>query len=148
MPPTAVGLTGVNIPPDWHHQGMTTNAPFVQSSQYTRTDTTTNSSVHAVVPSGSSRGPVTSGMGRGPTSRYSCNICGRSYSQSQGLRRHQRERHDASLCTYCGVFEWGRPYRLREHLEEEHPDVNVEAALEEATRTRRRATSFTSHRGD
>jgi hypothetical protein len=56
--------------------------------------------------------------------------------------------HDvSSLCTYCGVFEWGRPYRLREHLEEEHPDVDVEAALEEAIRTRRRVTSLTSHCG-
>ena len=102
----------------------------------------------AVVPSGSSRGPVASGNRRAPVDRYPCDICGKSYAQTQGLKRHQREKHDASFCTYCDVFAWGRPYRLREHLEERHPDVDVNAALEEATRVHRKTTGLASSRGD
>jgi hypothetical protein len=37
------------------------------------------------------------------------------------------------LCTYCYAFEWGRPYRFKEHLEKEHPDVDLDAALGGAT---------------
>jgi hypothetical protein len=159
------------------------NAPSVQGSPYTRTDTTTNFSEPstlpgiprtptavryqeqrasqdmpqdlrgtgrgpAAVPSGSSRGPAASGNGRAPAGRYLCDICSKSYSQPQGLKRHQREKHDASLCKHCGAFAWGRLYRLKEHLEEQHPGIDIAAALEEATRTRRRATGQASSRGD
>ena len=66
--------------------------------------------------------------------QYACNICWKTYSQSQGVRRHQRETHKATLCTYCYSFEWGRPYRLREHLKKQHPEVDVDVALKEAAR--------------
>jgi hypothetical protein len=73
--------------------------------------------------------------------QHSCNICGKTYSQPQGVRRHQRETHKASLCAYCHSFEWGRPYRLREHIKKRHPDVvDIEAALDEATEMRRKVT--------
>ncbi|KAI0296870.1 hypothetical protein BC826DRAFT_188400 [Russula brevipes] len=55
--------------------------------------------------------------------RHSCNICGKRYAQSQGVTRHQRETHRASLCMYCNAFKWGRPYRYKAHLEKEHPHV-------------------------
>ena len=45
-------------------------------------------------------------------------------------------------------FEWGRPYRLKEHLERWHPDVNIDVVLDEAMRTRRQAKVIASHRGD
>jgi hypothetical protein len=81
--------------------------------------------------------------------QYSCNVCGKRYSQASGLGRHHRETHEISLCMYCRDFKWGgRPYRLREHLEKRHPDVDVDAALDEATRTRRRTTIGTSHPGN
>jgi len=64
------------------------------------------------------------------------------------MRRHRREAHEASLCMYGCDFEWGRPYRLREHLERWHSDVDIDAVLDEATRTRRRAKDIPSHRGD
>jgi hypothetical protein len=85
---------------------------------------------------------------RAPIGRYSCDVCGKNYSQPQGTRRHQRETHKASMCIYCHQFEWGRRYRLREHLEKCHPDVDTKAALDEATRTRRRVRGTTNHRGD
>lgn len=75
----------------------------------------------------------------GAKRQYTCNICLKTYSQSQGVRRHQREVHKATLCTYCLSFEWGRPYRLREHLEKQHPEVDVDVALKEATRKRPKA---------
>jgi hypothetical protein len=100
----------------------------------------------AAMSSRSSRLPAASGTRRNAMGRYLC-VCGKSYSQPQGLRRHQRERHEVSSCLYCGVFEWSRRYRLREHLMKQHPDVDIEAALADVTRTRRRAIGGTSHRG-
>ena len=41
---------------------------------------------------------------------------------------------------YCHDFKWGRPYWFKEHLKKRHPDVDPNVALEEATKTRRRAT--------
>jgi hypothetical protein len=102
----------------------------------------------AAVPSGSSQAPGPAASGNRPAGRYLCRLCGKSYAQSQGLRRHEREKHDASLCTHCDAFTWGRLYRLKEHLEEQHPDIDIEAALDEATRMRRRATGQASSRGD
>ena len=84
-----------------------------------------------------------SGLRGGLKGPYSCNICGKRYSQPQGVRRHQREMHGARLCNYCHDFEWGRPYRLREHLQKWHPDVDPIAALEEATGTRRHKETVT-----
>lgn len=72
---------------------------------------------------------------------YACDICGKTYSQPQGVRRHQRETHKATLCTYCHSFEWGRPYRLREHYKRQHPEVDIDSdvALKEANRKRPKA---------
>ncbi|KAI0296872.1 hypothetical protein BC826DRAFT_188450 [Russula brevipes] len=75
-----------------------------------------------------------------PNSPYSCNDCGKTFAQSQGVSRHRRETHGASLCMICRSFEWGRPYRLREHLKKRHPDVDPDKALAQATKAQRRAT--------
>lgn len=93
----------------------------------------------------SSRRP-TSIHGGAPRGSYLCNTCGKRYAQLQGVRRHQRETHQASLCKYCLAFEWGRPYLLREHLEKEHPGIDLDAALDEAMAARRRATIVNSLR--
>lgn len=95
-----------------------------------------------VSPRSLQRPTVTHGARKGP---HSCNVCGKSYSQPQGITRHQRETHYVSLCMYCRDFRWGRRYQLRKHLEKKHPNVNVSLALDEATRTRRGGSG---HRGD
>ena len=70
-----------------------------------------------------------------PKGPYLCNVCGKPFSQRQGLGRHRREKHDAKLCKHCGDFKWARPYLLRKHLKEKHPDIiDPNAALEEAKR--------------
>jgi hypothetical protein len=88
------------------------------------------------------------GIRRDPMGRYSCDECGKSYSQPQGTRRHQRETHDTSICSICHKFEWARPYLLKNHLEKKHSDVDIDAALNEAMRTRHKVTDFTSHHRD
>lgn len=88
------------------------------------------------------------GISRDPMGRYSCEECGKSYSQPQGTRRHQRETHDASFCLICHNFEWARPYLLKKHLEKEHSGIDIDAALDEAVRMRRTVTGFASHRWD
>ncbi|KAI0296874.1 hypothetical protein BC826DRAFT_188602 [Russula brevipes] len=92
----------------------------------------------------SSRRPTS--IRRAHRGSYLCNTCGKRYAQLQGVRRHQRETHQASLCMYCLAFEWGRPYLLREHLEKEHPGIDLDAALDEAMAARRRATIVKSLR--
>jgi hypothetical protein len=82
------------------------------------------------------------GVPKGPNS---CNICGKVYAQSQGVTRHLRETHRASICAYCGDFEWGRPYRFKEHLKKQHPEVDPDAALDEAARIYRRPTTIRRH---
>jgi hypothetical protein len=72
--------------------------------------------------------------------RYSCNICNLDYAQSQGLTRHQCEKHNARLCIYCRKFAWGRPYLFRKHLVKRHPGIDPDAAIDEAARIRRSAT--------
>ena len=72
--------------------------------------------------------------------RYSCIICDLDYAQSQGLTRHQCEKHNARLCIYCRKFSWGRPYLFRKHLVKQHPGIDPDAAIDEATRIRRSAT--------
>jgi hypothetical protein len=103
---------------------------------------------HDVVPSRSLRRPAGIMNRRVPMGRYSCNLCGNRYSQPQGIKRHQREAHEASQCMYCRDFRWGRPYLLRGHLKKRHPEVNTDAALEEAMGMRRRATGIASYHGD
>ena len=76
--------------------------------------------------------------------RPRCSICGLGYKQKSGVTRHHRDVHEVSLCLLCSGFEWHRRHQLRGHLEEQHPDVHVPAALAEATRHRRRATMLKS----
>ncbi|KAI0255254.1 hypothetical protein BJV78DRAFT_1279449 [Lactifluus subvellereus] len=71
--------------------------------------------------------------------RYSCKDCGKEYTQPQGLSRHRREMHERRPCIYCLDFKWGRRYMLRKHIKEQHPELNTDAALNEATGTRRGA---------
>lgn len=95
-----------------------------------------------------SRPPAGITTRRAPMGQYPCNLCDKRYLRPRGLKRHQREAHGASLCMYCHDFKWGRPYLLRNHLKKRHPDLNIDAALEEATRTHRRATGVASRRED
>ena len=74
--------------------------------------------------------------------RRRCSICGLGYAQKSGVTRHHRDVHEVNSCLHCSGFEWHRRHQLRVHLEEQHPDVHVPAALAEATRHRRRATMF------
>ena len=78
-------------------------------------------------------------------SSYSCDICGKVYAQSQGVRRHHREAHHVKMCTYCGEFKWGRPYQLRRHLQKQHPNVDPDAELGRLTRSHRKATNVPNH---
>jgi len=167
--PTCTGPPGVDISRDWCQQGISTGVPSDQGHRSTLTDTAPHAfgtsvpsgtpSTHAFVQYQEQRtsrdqhqqtqktgkGPTRSsqrlaGMDGAPKGRYSCNLCDKRYSQRQGVRRHQREAHDAHLCMYCRDYAWGRPYRLREHLVKRHPDVDPDAALEQATGTRHRPT--------
>ncbi|KAH9961056.1 hypothetical protein BC827DRAFT_1384049 [Russula dissimulans] len=69
---------------------------------------------------------------KAPKGPYLCNVCGKLFAQRQGLGRHRRETHDARMCKHCGKFKWGRLYLLRKHLKVQHPDIDADAALEEA----------------
>jgi hypothetical protein len=46
---------------------------------------------------------------------------------------------------YCSDFEWHRRHQLKAHLEKQHGDVDLFAALDEATRSRRKATKIKNH---
>jgi len=81
-----------------------------------------------------------------PERPYSCNACDKRYARLQGVKRHQREAHEALLCKYCLTFTWGRPYRYRQHLIKCHPVVDANAALDEAIAVRRTAATLTQHR--
>ncbi|KAH9170767.1 hypothetical protein EDB89DRAFT_1233835 [Lactarius sanguifluus] len=53
-----------------------------------------------------------------------CPICGISFSQRQGLNRHNRDKHTPrNICHLCGTYEWspGRRYMFLRHLERHHP---------------------------
>ena len=104
--------------------------------QFQETDSDTSNP--ATPSSQSSQQPAdTRGAAKG---EYTCHICLKIYSQKQGVRRHQREKHNASLCMHCYSFEYGRPYRYKEHLRKYHPDVNIDKALADAARTYRETT--------
>jgi hypothetical protein len=85
-----------------------------------------------------SRGPTS--LGRSPSALeatkgpYTCKDCGKGYTQSQGLSRHRREMHKPKLCTLCGTFKWGRRYLLKRHVKRDHPELDADKALDEATR--------------
>ena len=89
----------------------------------------------------SPRSPLRSSWKCGaPQGRYRC-TCGRDYTQRQGLRRHRRETHEASICVYCGAFAWARPYLFREHVKKKHPGVDPDVALEEASYLKTRCSA-------
>jgi len=59
-----------------------------------------------------------------PENKYSCDSCGSSFSQSQVLGRHIKDRHETKqTCLFCVSFTWsrGRPHLYREHLQTRHP---------------------------
>lgn len=96
------------------------------------------------LPGASSRSPRALRAGkkrRAIQGRYLCTICETDYAQPQGLTRHEQEKHKAKLCTYCSEFTYGRPYVFREHLVKRHPDIDPNAAISKATRTRRSSTT-------
>jgi hypothetical protein len=80
-----------------------------------------------------------------PKRPYSCGICGNTYAQSQGVTRHHREAHQVSVCNYCGNFRWGRPYQLRKHLKEQHPNVNPDTVLGGPMGSRRKVTQISKY---
>jgi hypothetical protein len=80
-----------------------------------------------------------------PTRRYLCEQCHKKYTQPQGLSRHRRDKHEPSLCRHCGIFDWGRPYVLKEHLKRCHPGVDPDVELMEIKRNSRSATTSTRH---
>ena len=95
----------------------------------------------ATASSWTSRRPL--GIRGAPKGPNSCTFlgCGKKYKLLSGLRRHYQDEHCApNLCVHCGVFKWSRPYRLRDHLEKQHANIDQNAALVDAMRIRRRAT--------
>lgn len=67
------------------------------------------------------------------------------YAQKQGLNRHRLEKHNPSLCKYCGA-KWGRPYEYRDHLEKNHPHVDRDMELGKPVGSRRRSAIFVQQR--
>jgi hypothetical protein len=78
-------------------------------------------------------------------SLFPCDKCNKQYTQPQGVTRHQREAHKISLCPICNNFRWSRPYQLTKDIKGQHPDINLDATLFEATRCRRKATKKKRH---
>ena len=80
------------------------------------------------------------GMREAPKRSYSCDVCGKQYSQPQGVSRHrQAEHHNPHSCLYCG-FKWSRPYQYRLHLEKWHLDVNPDNVLGKPAGSRCKST--------
>ncbi|KAH9031187.1 hypothetical protein EDB84DRAFT_176514 [Lactarius hengduanensis] len=55
-----------------------------------------------------------------------CSICRISFSQRQGLNRHNRDKHTPrNTCPLCETYEWssGRRYLFLRHLERHHPEA-------------------------
>ncbi|KAI9454311.1 hypothetical protein BJY52DRAFT_1285144, partial [Lactarius psammicola] len=65
---------------------------------------------------------------RGRTGRYSCDVCGDTFAQLQGARRHHREKHEPRHCPHCHDFRWGRLYLFKKHLKTEHPEIDPKAS--------------------
>jgi hypothetical protein len=82
------------------------------------------------------------GIRGAPKRPYLCGICGNAYAQPQGVTRHHREAHQVSVCIYCGNFRWGRPYQLRKHLKEQHPNVDPDTVLGGPIGSRRKVTQI------
>jgi hypothetical protein len=119
---------------NWRQGGMSINAPLDQNPQYTEILQQSQNLGNGPT-AASSSSPLKPGE-----IRYRCSICGLDFKQKRGVTRHHRDVHEVSLCFHCSGFEWHRRHELKNHLEEQHPDIHVPAALAEATRYRRRAT--------
>ena len=81
------------------------------------------------------------GMHKALKRTYSCNICGKRYSQQQNVLRHQRKAHSnphPCIVTGCG-FKWTRPYVYRKHLKCHSDCVNPEEALGKPAGSRHRS---------
>ena len=78
----------------------------------------------------------TTGAGGAFKGPYTCDICGKRFAQSQGVRRHYRAIHNPSSCSYCD-FKWSRPYQYRAHIKKKHRNVISDLAPDEAMWTRR-----------
>jgi hypothetical protein len=153
--------------------GMSMNTPLEHSNSllYTEIHTASASDVSALpigVPDnyclptvvqdqerGSTETPRRSpNLGKGPTAassrshskpvKHRCHICRKGFSQTQGVARHIRDVHEVWFCPRCGC-EWHRSHQLRKHLEEQHPDVPLDAALTE-TKNYRRWDTITKNR--
>lgn len=85
------------------------------------------------------------GMRGAPKRPYPCDICGKAYAQPQGVTRHHREAHQVSVCIYCGIFRWGRPYQLRKHLKEQHPNVDPDTVLGGPIGSRRKVAQISKY---
>jgi hypothetical protein len=96
--------------------------------------------IHAATTSRSYRRRT--GIRGAPKRSYSCDICGKAYAQPQGVTRHHREAHQVSVCPYCGNFRWGRPYQLRKHLKQQHPNVDPDTVLGGSIGSRRKVTQI------
>jgi hypothetical protein len=77
-------------------------------------------------------------------SNFSCDTCGKTFAQPQGVTRHYREKHNPSLCIYCDVG-WSRPYQYKDHLEKHHPGVDPVTVLGKTAGSRRRTSIIARH---
>lgn len=139
----------VPIPPDClhpsTHQGVPCTSPTVQykvqgeSRDFPQQfpQTSMGPAVASLSRGDSGRSPDALGTTKVP---YLCKDCGKVYAQPQGLSRHRHEMHEPKLCTFCGAFKWGRRYLLKGHLKKEHPELDTDEALSEATGARHGAT--------
>ncbi|KAI0253118.1 hypothetical protein BJV78DRAFT_242258 [Lactifluus subvellereus] len=80
---------------------------------------------------------------KNPKGPYPCESCYKTFAYPQVLYRHQREKHEPDWCIFCGDFKWARPYLLKDHLIKKHPELDTDAALDDAMKARRRATTTT-----
>ncbi|KAH9171134.1 hypothetical protein EDB89DRAFT_1973086 [Lactarius sanguifluus] len=58
--------------------------------------------------------------------QHHCLLCGISFTQSQVLNRHMKDKHeDKGSCAYCPSFKWsrGRPHLYRRHLRAKHSEI-------------------------
>ncbi|KAH9024146.1 hypothetical protein EDB85DRAFT_1988533 [Lactarius pseudohatsudake] len=58
--------------------------------------------------------------------QHHCLLCGISFTQSQVLNRHMKDKHeDKESCAHCSTFKWsrGRPHLYRRHLRAKHSEL-------------------------
>ncbi|KAH9012634.1 hypothetical protein EDB85DRAFT_2037472 [Lactarius pseudohatsudake] len=58
--------------------------------------------------------------------QHHCFLCGISFTQSQVLNRHMKDKHeDQGSCAHCSSFKWsrGRPHLYRRHLRAKHSEL-------------------------